>query len=142
MRRLILALGFLVLAAPAWAQRDGLYDVSGTNLDGSAYTGVAQIRSTGLVSFNILWRIGDLLVEGVGMASGRTVAVTYGMAQRPGMGIYQLNPDGSMDGEWTIAGAPAVGRERLVLRPEQPAAPAPDAPSAPPAAQPAPATPR
>lgn len=142
MRRLILALGFLVLAAPAWAQRDGLYDVTGTNLDGSAYTGLVQIRSVGLTSFNIVWRIGDLLVEGVGMASGRSVAVTYGMAQRPGMGIYQLNPDGSMEGEWTIVGAPAVGRERLVPRPEQPAqAPAGDA-TPPPSATPAPATPR
>lgn len=140
MRRLILALGFLVLAAPAWAQRDGIYDVTGTNLDGTAYTGVAQIRSIGLTSFNIIWRIGDMLVEGVGMASGRSVAVTYGVAQRPGMGIYQLNPDGSMDGEWTIVGAPAVGRERLVPRPAAPAAPAPGA-EAPAPAQPAPVTP-
>lgn len=138
MRRLILVLGFLLLAAPAWAQRDGLYDVTGTNLDGTDYTGVAQIRSVGLTSFNIVWRISDSLVEGVGMASGRTIAVAYGMAQRPGMGIYTLNPDGSLDGEWTIIGAPAIGRERLVPRPEQPAAQAP-AGAAPPAATPAPA---
>jgi hypothetical protein len=66
------------------------------------------------------------------MASGRTVAVSYGQAQRPGMGIYLLNPDGSMDGEWTIVGAPAIGRERLVPRPAAPAAPAPSpAPTAP-----------
>jgi hypothetical protein len=48
------------------------------------------------------------------------------------MGIYLLNPDGSMDGEWTIVGAPAIGRERLVPRPAAPAAPAPSpAPTAP-----------
>jgi hypothetical protein len=134
MRRLALTLAMLLLATPALAQRDGVYEVSGTNLDGSAYTGLAQIRAVGLNSFNIVWRLGNDLVEGVGMASGRTIAVTYGQAQRPGMGIYTLNPDGSMDGEWTIIGAPAIGRERMVPR----AAPA--APSAP-GATPPPATP-
>ena len=133
MRRLILALGFMLLAAPAMAQREGFYDVTGTNLDGSSYDGVAQIRSLGLNSFTILWRVGDQIVEGVGMASGHNVAVTYGLAQRPGMGIYALKPDGSMEGEWTIIGAPAIGRERLVLRSAPPPA-APDAPAPAPAA--------
>lgn len=128
MRRLILTLAFLICAGPALAQRDGIYEVTGTNLDGTAYTGLAQIRAVGINSFSIVWRIGNTLIEGTGMASGRTVAVSYGQAQRPGIGIYQLNPDGSMDGEWTIVGAPAIGRERLVPRtatpPAAPAAPA------------------
>jgi hypothetical protein len=141
MRRLVLSLAFLLLAAPAFAQREGLYDVTGTNLDGTPYTGVAQIRLVGMNSFNITWRIGNQLVEGVGMASGRSIAVTYGLAQRPGMGIYQLNPDGSMEGEWTIIGAPTLGRERLVFR-ETPAAAAPAAPAAEaPPATPAPGAP-
>ncbi|WP_439598489.1 hypothetical protein [Falsiroseomonas sp.] len=127
-------------ATPAAAQRAGLYDVTGTNLDGSAYTGVAQIRTVGLASFAIIWRIGNQSVEGVGFASGRTVAVAYGLSQRPGIGIYTLNPDGSMEGEWTIVGAPANARERLVPRDTPPAA-APAAPAAPPAVVP-PATPQ
>jgi hypothetical protein len=138
MRRLVLALALILLASPALAQRDGLYDVTGTNLDGTTYAGVAQIRSVGLNSFVIVWRVGTNLVEGAGMASGRTIAVTYGSAQRPGIGIYVLNPDGSLDGEWTIVGAPAIGRERLVPRPPAaPAAPATPDPAAPPAASPA-----
>jgi len=140
MRRPALTLALLLLATPALAQRDGVYEVSGTNLDGSAYSGLAQIRAVGLNSFNIVWRLGNDLIEGVGMASGRTIAVTYGQAQRPGMGIYTLNPDGSMDGEWTIIGAPAIGRERLVPR-AAPAAPAAPPASTPPAAPAAPATP-
>ena len=132
MRRLVLALALMLFATPALAQRDGIYEVSGTNLDGTAYTGLAQIRAVGINSFSIVWRIGNTIIEGAGMASGRTVAVSYGQAQRPGMGIYLLNPDGSMDGEWTIVGAPAIGRERLVPRPAAPAAPAPSpAPTAP-----------
>ncbi|WP_209443291.1 hypothetical protein [Falsiroseomonas frigidaquae] len=153
-RRLAFALPLLAAlpcAAPAQAQQAGLYDVTGTNLDGTAYTGLAQIRTVGLASFAIRWRIGNQTVEGVGFASGRTVAVAYGLTQRPGIGIYTLNADGSMDGEWTIIGAPANARERLVPR-EAPAAtgqapeaaaPAPAAPPAvvPPAAPPAPAAP-
>jgi hypothetical protein len=110
-------IGLALLAAPAAAQRSGLYDVEGTNLDGTPYTGVVQIEQLGLSSFRILWRIGNQTVEGVGMASGRSVSVAYGLRERPGMGIYTLNPDGSLDGEWTIIGAPALGRERLVPRP-------------------------
>jgi hypothetical protein len=134
MRRLVLALALMLFATPALAQRDGVYEVTGVNLDGTPYTGLAQLRSVGINSFSIVWRIGNTLIEGAGMASGRTVAVSYGQAQRPGIGIYQLNPDGSMDGEWTIVGAPAIGRERLVPRPVAPTTtPAPAAPPATPA---------
>jgi hypothetical protein len=136
-RRLVLAAGLATLAAPAVAQRPGFYDVSGTNLDGTAYTGIAQLQTAGLSSFIIRWRIGNQVVEGVGFASGRTVAVAYGLAQRPGIGIYTLNPDGSLDGEWTVIGAPANARERLVPRDAPP--PAGTAPDGNP---PAPATPR
>jgi hypothetical protein len=137
MRRIVLALALILLATPALAQRDGIYDVTGTNLDGTPYSGIAQIRAVGLNSFAIVWRVGNALVEGAGMASGRTIAVTYGSAQRPGIGIYTLNPDGSMDGEWTIVGAPAIGRERLVPRPVTPAAPATPDPATPDRAAPA-----
>ncbi len=123
-RHLALALPLLAaLSSPAAAQREGVYDVSGTNLDGTPYTGVAQIRAAGLASFFIAWRISGQVVEGVGFASGRTISVAYGLASRPGLGIYTLNPDGSMDGEWTIVGAPANARERLVPREAAPATP-------------------
>ena len=140
-RRLALALPLVaaLLPSPAAAQRAGIYDVSGTNLDGTPYTGQAQIRGLGLASFVILWRIGNQVVEGVGFASGRTIAVAYGLSQRPGIGIYTLNPDGSMEGEWTIVGAPAIARERLVPRDPAPAPAA--APASPPAAAPTPAAP-
>jgi hypothetical protein len=132
-RRLSLALPLLAgIALPAAAQQSGLYDVTGTNLDGTSYTGVAQVQQVGLASFTILWRIGNQAVEGVGFASGRTIAVAYGLSRRPGIGIYTLNPDGSMEGEWTIIGAPANARERLVPRtPPESTAPASPAPGTP-----------
>lgn len=132
------------LAPRAQAQQAGLYDVTGTNLDGTPYTGVAQIRTAGLTSFAIRWVIGSAAIDGFGFASGRTISVAYGLANRPGIGIYTLNPDGSMDGEWTIIGATQNGRERLVPRPTPEAAPtappAPtSAPTSPPTSAPAPA---
>lgn len=131
-RRLAFLLPILAaLSSPAAAQRSGVYDVTGTNLDGTPYTGVAQIRAAGLSSFFIAWRISGQVVEGVGFASGRTISVAYGLSSRPGMGIYTLNPDGSMDGEWTIIGAPANARERLVPREAAPAAPPAVVPPAP-----------
>jgi len=146
-RRLALALALPVLASlgtPAAAQRSGVYDVTGTNLDGSPYTGTAQLQAVGLSSFAILWEIRGQVVEGVGFASGRTIAVAYGLSQRPGIGIYTLNPDGSMDGEWTIIGAPANATERLVPRAASaaPAAPSAAPPAATPPAAPPAATPR
>jgi hypothetical protein len=143
LRRLSLALPLLAgLASPAAAQQAGLYDVTGTNLDGTSYTGVAQIQQVGLSSFTILWRIGNQAVEGVGFASGRTIAVAYGLSRRPGIGIYTLSPDGSMEGEWTIIGAPANARERLVPRsPPAAAAPAEGPATPPPAADPPAAAP-
>ncbi|MBU8542414.1 MULTISPECIES: hypothetical protein [Roseomonadaceae] len=146
-RRLAFALPLLAalpLASPAQAQRAGLYDVTGTNLDGTTYTGLAQIQTAGLASFAIRWRIGNQTVEGVGFASGRTVTVAYGLQQRPGLGIYTLNADGSLEGEWTIVGANANGTERLVPRDAAPTAtPAPTtpAPTTPAPATPAPTTP-
>jgi hypothetical protein len=131
----LLALSLPAALRPAAAQAPGIYEVTGTNLDGTPYTGLAQIQTTGLASFSIRWRIGGSLIDGLGFASGRTVAVAYGLATRPGIGIYTLNPDGSMDGEWTIIGSPQNGTERLVPRrvaEAAPAAPAADAPAAPP----------
>lgn len=131
-----LALPLLALhAGPAAAQRSGLYDVEGTNLDGTPYTGVAEIQQVGLASFRIVWQVGDTVIEGAGMASGHTISVVYGTGQHPGFGIYTLSPDGTLTGEWTLLGANAIGRETLRPRADQPDQPAqqPPADSAPPA---------
>jgi hypothetical protein len=135
---LALLAGLAAWGRPAAAQRSGLYDISGVNLDGTPYTGVAEIRQAGLASFAIIWQVGQTRIEGIGMASGRTISVVYGAQQRPGMGIYSLAPDGRLEGEWTIFGASALGRETLTPRPETSAQPAPATPPAPGTPAPAP----
>ena len=133
-------------AAPAAAQRSGLYEVTGTNLDGSSYRGLMELRQVGHSTFHIMWNIGGQLIEGVGMASGLTFVTAFTSGNQTGFGIYEIKPGDLLEGTWTIVGAPTTGTENA--RPAQlPAqgAPAPGAtPDSPPAAapsSPAPATP-
>jgi hypothetical protein len=110
-----LALATLV-AAPALAQRAGNFQVRGTNPDGTDYTGNATMRQVGIVSWQIIWDVGGNRIEGIGMSSGSTFAVTYRIGNVPGMGIYEILADGSMTGQWTAIGSTAIGTETLTPR--------------------------
>lgn len=111
-RAALLALPLLAaLAAPAAAQRSGVYDVVGTALDGSEYTGTLTLEQLGTASFRIFWTIGGETIEGVGMVSGLTFSTAFTVANQPGMAIYDIRPGGVLEGQWTIIGAFAVGRE-------------------------------
>jgi len=128
-----LVLGGLTLqAAPAAAQRNGVYEVAGTNPDGTAYTGQMLIQQVGLASWRVAWQVGENRFEGYGMSSGPVFSVGFILAERPGIAIYQITPDGGMTGQWTLIGSSAIGTENLT-----PAAPPPGRGGPPPAAAPA-----
>ena len=145
----VLALG-MVLSGPALAQRSGVYEVSGTNLEGQPYTGLMEIQQVGSASFRVLWSIGGDLVEGVGMVSGRTFVTAFAAGDQTGMGIYEIQAGDVLDGEWTLVGAFNTGTETARRLPEEqqpreplpepepqePAPPAAEAPAAPPPAAP------
>jgi hypothetical protein len=101
----------LLLALPAQAQRSGVYDVSGTNPDGSLYTGTVMLQQVGLSSFRLNWSVGPNTIEGVGMVSGLTLAVVFQLGEQTGMGMYELRPSGELAGTWTIIGSQATGTE-------------------------------
>ncbi|MCX7932393.1 MAG: hypothetical protein N2588_07605 [Rhodovarius sp.] len=103
----------LLLASPAQAQRSGLYDIIGRNPDGSEYGGVAELQQVGLSSFRIVWETGGNIIEGVGMVSGLVLAVVFGLGDQTGMGMYELRPDGTLEGTWTIIGSQVTGYETL-----------------------------
>ncbi|MCW8086083.1 hypothetical protein [Sabulicella glaciei] len=112
MKRVFLAaLLALSLALPAAAQRSGTYDVTGRNPDGTDYTGTLLLTQIGLSTFRVQWVIGQDEIEGVAMVSGLTFATAFTLGEQTGMGIYQLQPDGSLVGVWTTAGAFAQGEE-------------------------------
>jgi hypothetical protein len=118
-RRLLLALlllGPVALATPAAAQRNGNYALSGTNPDGSAYDGQVVMQQVGIVSWRVTWDVAGDRIEGIGMSSGEVMSVFYQLGQRSGMGIFFINADGSMTGQWTVLGSSGIGTETLTPR--------------------------
>jgi hypothetical protein len=128
-------------ASPAAAQRSGVYEVTGTNLDGSEYRGQMEIQQVGTSTFHILWNIGGQLIEGVGMVSGLTFVTAFSAAERTGLGIYEIRPGDVMEGSWTIVGANTNGTETVRWSANQPPRGAAPATPAPAPAQPAPTLP-
>jgi hypothetical protein len=114
--RLLTAL--LLLASPfgtAAAAQDigGSYRVNGTNFDGSPYSGEAQITLTSNVTCEIVWVTGGTQSSGICMRDGNAFAAGYELGGKVGLIIYLVQPDGTLDGTWTIAGVNAVGTEVL-----------------------------
>ena len=103
-------------ALPAAAQRSGLYNISGTNPDGSLYNGTMMLTQVGGTSFRLTWTVGTNTIEGVGMVSGLTLSVVFSLGEnQTAMGIYDLRPNGELSGIWTVIGSQATGTE--VARP-------------------------
>ena len=117
MKRLVLAAGLVLsLASPAAAQRSGMYDVTGTNPDGTEYIGTLLVEQVGLLSFRLEWTIGPDVIQGVGMVSGLSFASAFSLGQNPSMGVYELRPNGQLVGQWTTMGAFAAGQETATPR--------------------------
>jgi hypothetical protein len=105
----------LALAGDASAQSvGGRYSVQGTTAQGSAYRGVAQIELTSDTTCRIVWRTGENEVsEGICMRNRNAFSAAYRMQNVVGLVIYQVMPDGTLNGVWTIAGQPGAGTEVL-----------------------------
>jgi hypothetical protein len=105
----------LALAAGAAAAQPvvGACTVEGTNLDGSACTGRAEITALSEVTCRIVWITGDTATEGLCMRDGPVVAAGYRLGEAVGLAIYRLQPDGRLVGTWTVAGEAGVGTETL-----------------------------
>lgn len=117
MARTMLLVAAALAACPAAAQEiGGYYSVTGTNFDGSTYSGQAQIRSLSETTCSIAWRTGEETSEGICMRYGDAFAASYRLGESIGLVIYQVRPDGSMHGIWTLAGQEGNGTE--VLMPE------------------------
>ena len=100
--------------APASAQDiGGRYIVQGTGFNGQAYAGEAQISVTSDVTCEIVWNTGGQISQGICMRSGNVFSAAYVISGKPGMVIYTVAGDGSMQGQWTIAGSSGVGTEAL-----------------------------
>ena len=105
------ALASLSLAAAA-QDVSGLYTVDGRNFDGSRYRGTASITVTSKSTCRIAWNTGSVF-EGICMRNGKSFAASYFAGNAVGLIIYEIRPDGRMEGLWTIADQDGVGTETL-----------------------------
>jgi hypothetical protein len=112
----ILTLGLLLatgLAAAASAQTvGGTYSASGTNADGSSYTGSAEITVNG-PACSISWQTGGSSSAGTCLLTGNAFGAAYQLGDSTGLAVYQLQPDGTLKGQWTTIGSSGVGSETL-----------------------------
>jgi len=115
MRRLMLAVVIAGLTLPVAAAefREGVYNVEGTNLNGSPYNGTAAVTLLSDTTCQIVWKTGDTESWGHCMKVGDFVSAGYVMGEAIGIIMYRLNEDGSLDGYWTVSGQNGSGTERL-----------------------------
>lgn len=116
MKRAVLSvLLALVTASTAAAQtvNAGKYTVEGTNLDGSAYSGTAEITLASETTCVIEWDTGGVKSTGVCMLNGDAFAAAYILEDAIGLIVYKVNGDGTLDGAWTITGKDGSGTEIL-----------------------------
>ncbi len=115
MKRIAYTLAFLAFALPAAAEPLSLasrYEASGSNPDGSKYTGTASVKIISDTTYTIVWTIGDATYEGFGMRLNDSLAATYMIDGEPGLIIYKVDGNG-LTGAWAIRGHDGVGTEHL-----------------------------
>ena len=102
MRKVILAAAFLAAGCFGAAAADigGTYDVQGTNLDGSEYSGTATITVTTKNTCRIEWVTGGTTSSGICMRNGSAFSAAYVLGKDIGLVIY---------GSWTTARSTACG---------------------------------
>ena len=91
----------------------GHYTVQGTNLNGSPYSGEADITVTTETTCSIEWTTGDTSSSGICMRNDDSFAAGYSMGDKVGLVIYKILSDGTLNGLWTVADTPGNGTEVL-----------------------------
>jgi hypothetical protein len=108
-----LALGFAAsFATPAFAQiREGAYAVEGTNPDGTNYDGEFMLRTGPGGAWVATWRVANENIMGLGLIQAGVLAVSFVVNGRPGVAVFEVEPDGKLRGSWTTGGG--MGTEML-----------------------------
>lgn len=111
---ILVGAAMVVFAAPAAAQNvGGRYQVQGSNFNGSPYSGTAEIVLTSNNTCRITWQTGGQTSQGICMRNNNAFSASYQLGRTIGLVIYEMQPDGSMRGLWTIADQNGIGREVL-----------------------------
>jgi hypothetical protein len=110
------AVAFATPASSETLRLAARYDVAGTNVDGSSYSGTATVDVISDATFTIRWSIGGSVYTGFGMRLNDTLAATYTLNGKPGLVMYKVEENGALDGLWAIRGQKGDGTERLTPR--------------------------
>ena len=115
MMRTISAFVFCLVASVASAESLTLsphYKATGTNPDGSSYSGDVAVNIISTTTFSIVWKIGSSTYTGFGMRMNDSLAATYTIEGEPGLVIYKVDGDG-LNGLWAVKGQNGNGTEKL-----------------------------
>ncbi len=103
----------LVVPAAAQTAIGGTYTVEGTNFDGTAYKGEAEITLTSQTTCVIEWQTGGTESQGICMRNDDAFSAAYVLQDQIGLITYKVMEDGTLHGLWTIAGKEGNGTEVL-----------------------------
>jgi hypothetical protein len=108
------AIALPTATGPAEIDLSGRYSAVGTNFDGTAYRGRAEIIRYG-DGYQIEWIFGEGGQTGTGTLDGNTFTVRWQALDNSSQGdaVYTLQPNGTLTGTWTIDGATGQGTETL-----------------------------
>ena len=90
----------------------GRYAVKGTLASGMKYSVSAEIVMTSETTCDINWSDGS---KGVCMLDGKTLSIGSAVRGKPQLGVYQVAPDGSIEGVFidNFHGGKGINREKL-----------------------------
>ncbi|HVC50561.1 MAG TPA: hypothetical protein VND87_00920 [Stellaceae bacterium] len=114
--RFLIGAALLTAAFAASASAEsvgGKYRVDGTNFDGSPYHGTATITRSSNTTCRIHWDTGGTSSSGFCMLAKGSLAAAYKLGKDVGLVLYELGPDGTLKGYWTIADKSGAGTETL-----------------------------
>jgi hypothetical protein len=105
---------FNITLPPPAVDITGVYDIAGTNPDGSSYTGQATIVASNN-GFDILWEYGNGSQTGTGRLSDRLFSARFTTpgSDVTGSATYFLEDNGSLSGSWRNDGESDYGTEIL-----------------------------
>jgi hypothetical protein len=108
----VIAFVWPVLGIAQSGDPTGLYSVEGRNVDAKAtYRGEVAISKDG-EAFKILWIVGNQQFLGTGILRDGKLAVAFqAQGRMAGIALFDLHPDGTLSGTWTVLGGKELGLE-------------------------------
>jgi hypothetical protein len=110
---LVLAAFSVAWTGPAFAgDLVGEYTVYGHEMAEGRYEGKAAVVRNG-DTYAVIWVFGNDIHRGTGILNGDTFSVVFFVRASPipGLAVYHIEQDGTLNGQFTVLGGKKVGAE-------------------------------